>query len=1280
MIGKEVLNYTIISLIGKGGMGEVYLAEHKFITHQRAAIKVISASMVNDFTLKLLKDEAEHLASLNHPNIVHFIDYHIDESGNVFLIMEYADGMSLDKYVNSVTGLIVEERVLPIIEPILDAVEYAHKHNIIHRDIKPSNIIITKEGVPKILDFGISTFLGSNDNNNIVIGTPSYMSPEQVIGEAVDKRSDIYSIGVLLHQLLTGNAPYDTTTLTEQEISSKIVSEPLPPLKSFYKYTSEKTQKIVNKATAKDKDDRYSSCLEMKKELHNAISPAKIPMWTKIVAGCVAAVLLFVGIYIFDYNRTKTYYYKEYVEQWGVPQGIHELSSREQSHRVNSYRFIYKHHKLQNVAFINSKGSVIAHNNSDDVDDILNNDYYYTPEGKVDYIKVKGTSNQVLYIKDFNPELTVVTFRYDDGRGTEKNLAASTVTAFGSSVGDNSDTDKSRITRYLFTYDENGYVDKIEYASFQNTKVGDKDGLFGRKYLRDDKGRIKEEIYIGFDGNPKAISTGMAIRTREYNDEDDAIRFTYITTDRKASGEEELGVPVCRNVVDEWGNVIEQYYEDLDGNLMLRKDDGFAYAIYTIEDGNTIYYRLFGTDKQRCYGTTTTVSGTKREYDENGFISKNVYIDDKDKPMKDSEGISGFLAVNDKYGNPLSYIKIDEYGKPTTGVAGEYAMCEYKNDERGNCIEYRFFDKKKKLVKIADGYAIMRQEYDSLNRVVKFSHFDADGKPVFDNNNVSVYKREYSIEGNLISMAYFDGSGTKRCLSSGKFAGFTYDYDDNGNMLSCKFYNENWELIRGTSGYAIVKYKYDKNGNDIEHTYYSATNAPCLNSDGEHGEINKYDNRNNVIENYKIGLDGKLLNGRLIARNKYDNADNLIEIRLFDSNNKPVVNSLDYHKVVYKYNQRKNLVRTDYYDTKGELTGYSGYNYSTQKYKYDNRGNLIESSYFAPNGKLTLSQEGLAIMRHEYDKMNRLVRQTYFDASGNPTKPDVMVPEGLIKYDKWGNINYVAAADGKGNLIVPSSLGWCIKRTNYNSRKSIVEEAYYDNHDNPVINKSEGYHKYTAKYDNYNNLKEKKYFGNNGNLMLNESGYAVEKYNYNAHRDVELMAIFDINGNPTDASLGFHKIIIDYDKDSTPTTRKYYNTAGKLIYSQVWDGIEWVMSDKAGTTTTTTTPSTPVADNKNVDIREIVKEGNKNLPVDLSSEGVDMIVKSMAVGANNSIIINFTIEQSSYELSDSQLNIFKECVKVFTKTFKESPELKNAIKVTGILYDGKDRNIFKYTY
>ena len=173
MIGKEILNYRIISLLGRGGMGSVYLAEHTLIKNEKVAIKVINANMANSFTREQLQHEAEHLAALNHNNIVSFKNYQVDEEGNLYLIMEYADGMNLGDYIKYVSGLIVEERICPIFEPILDAVGYAHKRKRLHRDIKPANIVITDEGVKtRILDFPATSFVHDNDDDISIYAAP----------------------------------------------------------------------------------------------------------------------------------------------------------------------------------------------------------------------------------------------------------------------------------------------------------------------------------------------------------------------------------------------------------------------------------------------------------------------------------------------------------------------------------------------------------------------------------------------------------------------------------------------------------------------------------------------------------------------------------------------------------------------------------------------------------------------------------------------------------------------------------------------------------------------------------------------------------------------------------------------------------------------------------------------------------------------------------------------------------------------------------------------------
>mgnify|MGYP000146349209 FL=1 len=291
---------------------------------------------------------------------------------------------------------------------ILDAFEYAHSKGIVHRDIKPSNIIIQEDGHIKIMDFGIAQIVSEANmaDSRYIMGTPTYMSPEQIYGRNVDTRSDIYSIGVLIYHMLTGRAPYDSTMLTAQEIRQKVVREDMPRMAEYYPYISNKIQEVVDKATQKIPEARYQSCMEMKAAVKKAIAPDPIPRPLIYGGAAVAVILMLVGFFTWDYYRTKVKYYRDYVEVYGIPEGVGRLSSSEMSHREASYRFEYSRHKLRRVSYVNSKGKLVDHHDSEDKDRIVDMTLLYTEgSGKVDSEKFMDRSGKVLYVKDYDSNM-----------------------------------------------------------------------------------------------------------------------------------------------------------------------------------------------------------------------------------------------------------------------------------------------------------------------------------------------------------------------------------------------------------------------------------------------------------------------------------------------------------------------------------------------------------------------------------------------------------------------------------------------------------------------------------------------------------------------------------------------------------------------------------------------------------------------------------------------------------------------------------------------------------
>jgi eukaryotic-like serine/threonine-protein kinase len=278
---QQILNYQIERLLGEGGMSRVYLGID-LKTGQKVAIKELLAHLANHDELReRFRREAQFMAKLSHQHIVRLIRY--EEIGTrLFLVQEYIEGVTLEEYIAKEKGPIPEDEAKELFGQLLETFAYAHDNEVIHRDIKPSNILITKGKQVKVVDFGIAKIAvgnsgGLHTKTGIRMGTLAYMSPEQVNGREVDDRTDIYSLGVLLYQMLTGKAPYDLETESEFEVQVKIVKEPLPRMKSTYEYVSDKMQRIVDKATAKEKGDRYRNCHDFMRAIHAPAPPQPRP-------------------------------------------------------------------------------------------------------------------------------------------------------------------------------------------------------------------------------------------------------------------------------------------------------------------------------------------------------------------------------------------------------------------------------------------------------------------------------------------------------------------------------------------------------------------------------------------------------------------------------------------------------------------------------------------------------------------------------------------------------------------------------------------------------------------------------------------------------------------------------------------------------------------------------------------------------------------------------------------------------------------------------------------
>lgn len=260
IVGKVIENkFKVIREIGGGAMGVVYEAEHLKLK-KHFAIKCIRSEYTQDPDFNRRFDqEAKTQALLQHANIVQVTDF-IKENGQFFMVMEHVQGCGLDTLIEE--KKINEEEMLSIFKDVLKGLGHAHSKGIIHRDIKPSNLMITQDKTAKVMDFGIALLTSEKQNGELAIaGTPPYMSPEQIgRPEAMDHRSDIYSLGILMFQILCGKRPFDGKSIRETQTNH--LHKKLPEIKPVFQESAPEISHIVRRALEKNPDNRFGDCQE----------------------------------------------------------------------------------------------------------------------------------------------------------------------------------------------------------------------------------------------------------------------------------------------------------------------------------------------------------------------------------------------------------------------------------------------------------------------------------------------------------------------------------------------------------------------------------------------------------------------------------------------------------------------------------------------------------------------------------------------------------------------------------------------------------------------------------------------------------------------------------------------------------------------------------------------------------------------------------------------------------------------------------------------------------
>lgn len=1096
--------YLLKSRLGQGASAQVWLAEDTQASNLRVALKILSERTGMDtYGIQNFQEEFTKVFNLRHHNILKPTGYSICD-GVPYLVLPFCENGSAE----SMIGRCEESDVIKILHDVAAGLEYLHSQGIVHQDIKPDNILVDDDCNFLVTDFGISTrsegdMHGASGRSG---GTREYMGPERFErGARAESEGDIWALGSTIYELLTGYPPFGDHGGVLQASG-----EPIPEMPANLQ--PEMIQMIKECLNPVPERRPTAEQLRKKTERYLETGSWKEPNGKKYLYLSIAtAITLLIGVALFtwDYNRTKTYYYKDYVEYWGVPKGIGRLTGSEMRHRAQTYRMEFSKRKLRRLSLVNSEGNLIRHSDTENMiaryTDVR---YFYTDDGEIDYKTVFDQAGKLLYKMDYDDGLKTVTFRQNDEYGTEMNLRANTTDL--QNQGHTLVEQKSRISRYLLMHDKNGLLIRLRYVGLQNVPACDAENIYGIAYKYDKKGHKIEEQFIGSDGEPTNNGIGLSIKRYEYDDNDNWIAVTYLNIEEGPSHDGN-NCTQCRLENDEWGNRISEKYYTLDGEPSIRTDNGaFGFSYVYDDNGHVARQTLLGSEGEPMVGIHG-FAYIESLFDERGYETQKAFFDAEGKPttfIGDGSPYSKAEIKNNEQGLYTQVKLYDENGNPTGGNNGVF-MSVFSYDSLGNMTMEEYFDVKEQPVMSNGLVSKVQAEYDEFNHLIATHYLDTKGKPVGNGNEVATEYHEFNRQGALVK-AWFIGVDGKPALGDQMFASITFDYDELGNQKIVQFFDTKGQLTNNSEGIARREFIYDSKTN------FNTVIKEFDNKGALKNTLTKsFDKRGNVVREQLTGPSGQLMSGCAVNHTEYDASNRPLVLRYTNLNDQPI------NKPGTKISKIVNV--------------------------YDKRGNIIEQTFWNAAGKPSVDNQNTFKRIRQFNDMGRVIYERNLDANGKPLSGAGVNPEGKVEYDKFGNITKMEAFDGYGHPRL-SSDGFFRQIAAYNNQNKCVEMAFYGLDGKLVTSRSNDFARKTSEYNSHGDEVKTKYYNAKNAL------FRVDTYKYNEKNRFTEIVICNDKGEKDDSFWGYSRSTVSYSKSGLiPKQRVYYDKMGNQLAYQNYD-------------------------------------------------------------------------------------------------------------------------------
>lgn len=514
------------------------------------------------------------------------------------------------------------------------------------------------------------------------------------------------------------------------------------------------------------------------------------------LAAGLALLLCLTGLFVWDYNRPTYRYFADYVDRWGVPEGVMELSKEQQRHRYRVYQFEYRRvpfgepdaysWRVAKVAYVNPVRQLQKITNTElkDRNPLLRIEYN-RQTGDVSRLVYGDTKGNVLLrhvLSERNGQKACVADFVDALEQRGAGFIGADLNSLSLGQMDRGQR-KSNIVRFVYERDDKGYIIRQTYHAsndynLSRSAMSDKDGIYGRAFVLDSIGRRVSVEYLGLNGEHVCTPNGVAGRTYEYDAHGNICKVMYVDLQGNLIMNDQQWA-VCTDISDEWGNVIEENVYDTNGNWCIGPY-GCAKATNTYDhQGHVVEWAFYGTDGQPCLCAGGYAKATNK-YDEWGNVIEWAYYDIDGQPC----------------------LSIDGYAKETQ-----------KYDKRGNRIEWACYGMDGQLCLCKSGYAKVTNQYDKRGDETEWACYDTEGQP---------------------------------CLCAEGYAKTTNKYDDRRNVIELAYYGIDGQLCLCKGGYAKKEYKYDERGYLIEYAYYGTDGKLCLCDEGYARMTLRYDDQNNI--------------------------------------------------------------------------------------------------------------------------------------------------------------------------------------------------------------------------------------------------------------------------------------------------------------------------------------------------------------------------------------------------------------------------------------------------